>query len=395
VKVEQAGAADRAAAVAEAEKSMEAALQSLEQARALLESDRAALAGAAHSKAEQDKAVAQAREELSRAHRQLREASRDIARAHREMALADREVRIHRWVGMGGRPVIGVVLGEESPAGIELLGVSPGGPAERAGLKQGDIITAIGGVDLTGRTDGSARPTLSEAIRDATEGKELALTALRDDKTMELTVTPESREPLSWQSMVPSPSLPPGTIPPPDEPLPPGLVEGLEMAPIDEAAMEARVQEMTERAEELTYMLIGEDGDTIVFNPEIAVDGGPMSPLGRHALDEMDIRFDLPRTRGLELARLNPELGRYFKADRGVLVIQAVSGNAYGLEAGDVIKSVDKIEVTSPADLMRTLRDLEPGTQIELGIKRDKRDRTLSASVPTNLLGFSRTPPAY
>ena len=70
-----------------------------------------------------------------------------------------------------------------------------------------------------------------------------------------------------------------------------------------------------------------------------------------------------------------------------MLVIQARPDNAYGLESGDVIQRVDATEISAPADLLRALRDVEPGSDIELSIKRDRRDRKLLAKVPDNRLG--------
>ena len=87
---------------------------------------------------------------------------------------------------------------------------------------------------------------------------------------------------------------------------------------------------------------------------------------------------------------MNPELGKYFKADRGVLVIEAREDNAYGLESGDVIQAIADNEVNSPADLLRAFRDAKPGAEIELSIKRDRDDHTLNVTVPENRLSQVR-----
>ena len=63
--------------------------------------------------------------------------------------------------------------------------VSPGLPAEQAGLKKGDVILSIDGEEVTKWDD------LSQIIRNS-EGKELSLKLKRDTETLEIKVTPKS-----------------------------------------------------------------------------------------------------------------------------------------------------------------------------------------------------------
>lgn len=78
-------------------------------------------------------------------------------------------------VGLGGRI-------EPAPEGVRLLGVEPGGPADKAGLRAGDLITRIDGVavppatrdpvpDLRGKVGTSVRLT----VRTGTQERDLAI----------------------------------------------------------------------------------------------------------------------------------------------------------------------------------------------------------------------------
>lgn len=140
--------------------------------------------------------VARAREELSRAHRELREASREVAQAHRDLSRSGRDVEIN----LGDRAVIGVVLGKQTDQGVEIIGVSPDGPAERAGLQPGDVLVSIRGEELAG--DNEARQSIFQVMHDVSDGEELPVVVNRSGKSFEYTVTAEQREPRGWQSVI-------------------------------------------------------------------------------------------------------------------------------------------------------------------------------------------------
>ena len=287
--------------------------------------------------ARQREETERAREELSRAHRELREASREIARAHRALAENSADMAMMQHMNLGDRAVLGVVLGKESDAGVSIIGVSPDGPAERAGLQAGDVLVSIRGEDLAAESGSKGRETLFRVMDEVEDGETVAVVVDRNGESLKLEITAERREPSSWQTMIRIPEAPHAS---------------------------------------------GAPGE-----PEITVEGIGIPHIDHEAL-EANVWFGLPYAQGLELAEVNEGLGADFETDRGVLVLKARSDNAYRLEAGDVVLDIDGRPVNSPADMIRALREIEPGSEIEFAIKRDHRDETLSIVMPENRLGF-------
>lgn len=332
-------------------------------------------------------------EELSRAHRELREATREIARAHREVARSAAAPQLMRGINLGERAVIGVVLGDETPEGVKVVGVSPGGPAEQAGLQAGDVLVSIRGEELAttdpeGRHIG--RETVYRVIGEAGPGEALAMVVNRDGETWAFDVTPERREPASWQSLIRIPAAPPAPG------VPPVIVEHIErieIPDIDTDAFNEQVQELTEQLKTQKFRFVLPDGEAFeadgefVFPESFDVEIMEFSDLAEQAMREANIWFGLPRLQGLELAPINEGLAPYFKTERGVLVLNARADNAYRLETGDVLLDINARAVNSPADVMRALRELEPGSQVEIAIKRNRKDKTLTVTMPENRLG--------
>ena len=213
--------------------------------------------------------------------------------------------------------------------GAEVRGVAAAGPADEAGIREGDIITQLDGqsllepladAELEERVD-AERSVPSQRLlllaRGLEAGREVVVGYVRDGQTAEVSVEPQVR----WMG------------------------RRFEAARAREAIERARgrAREMMER---------------------IRIPGmGPGAP------------------HGIGLTTLNPELGRYFGAESGALVTAADEDNPLGLEAGDVILSIDGRTVDSAADARRILRSYEEGEEMTLTIMRERAEMQLSGAV--------------
>jgi S1-C subfamily serine protease len=90
----------------------------------------------------------------------------------------------------------------------------------------------------------------------------------------------------------------------------------------------------------------------------------------------------------VELVSLDKDLGEYFAATEGVLVIRAPRDSSLGLKSGDVIISIDGRKAANPAQAMRILRSYEAGETFEIQIMRQKRKMTITARAPARDRGF-------
>ncbi|HET6798697.1 MAG TPA: PDZ domain-containing protein [Gemmatimonadales bacterium] len=80
----------------------------------------------------------------------------------------------------------------------------------------------------------------------------------------------------------------------------------------------------------------------------------------------------------LELAPLNPDLGEYFGAKTGVLVVSVPKDSKLGLKGGDVILAVDGRKPASPSHLLRILRSYERGESFKIDILRKQKRETVA-----------------
>jgi len=90
------------------------------------------------------------------------------------------------WLGIQEQPVtpnIAVALGMKQPQGALVDAVQPGSPADKAGIKSGDVIAAVNGVVIDNPRE------LARKIGEIAPGTQATLSVLRSDELKDLTVT--------------------------------------------------------------------------------------------------------------------------------------------------------------------------------------------------------------
>jgi membrane-associated protease RseP (regulator of RpoE activity) len=224
-------------------------------------------------------------------------------------------------------------LGMKDVRGAEVQSVSPGSPAEAAGMQEGDVITDYQGT----RVEGVAQ--LTRLVHETPAGRTAALKVFRGGSTRELQVTMKGRDEedlpgnihvwsgdgdgdgnMHWMN-VPAPPAPPG---------------------VDLEGLEDRLQ------------MLGVSG-------------------GRPRL-------------GIGVDTIGKQLSDYFglKQSGGVLVTSVAKGSqgeSAGLKAGDVIVKVDDESVTDADDLHRAMRERRDKA-LSLTIVRERREQTIKVPEP-------------
>ena len=261
----------------------------------------------------------------------MREAEAALAEAAQQVAQLSisqlPRVEIIERIMRGGRgPVLGVTIGSDDSddpvEGVTILGVSPGGAAEEAGLRAGDIITAVNDESLTADNDREANAKLLDFMKGVEEGDELTVEYLRNGKSMSAEVAPRPMR---------------------------GGMFAFEF-----------------------------DGDDFTM-PAIPV--APRAPRFNNRFVWISGGSGLG---DMEMVQLTERLGSYFGTDDGLLIVRAPKNEDFKLQDGDVIQSIDGRKPTSVNHAMRILGSYQSGETLEIEIMRDKRKRTISIEVPDN-----------
>jgi membrane-associated protease RseP (regulator of RpoE activity) len=135
--------------------------------------------------------------QLQTAREQLDKSAREVADLSRQLYGGD-SGDVMRFVHarpQGSMLGINIGGGGALEVGVEVLGVSPGGPAEQAGLKAGDVVVSVDGQALRRSGERSASAQLVEFMRGVEPGRAVKVEYLRDGKRRSVTLTTAPAEP--------------------------------------------------------------------------------------------------------------------------------------------------------------------------------------------------------
>ena len=262
---------------------------------------------------EMEKRMSELAQEMQELRRQMGDGARERTRVY---GPEGRMPGARAFTVTTSRPKFGFTFQAVEDSGVVVRAVTPGTPAEKVGLKAGDVITVFNGIRLT-----------------ELDNADVALRRQAEDLDVGDTVTVEFRR---------------GT-------------------------------------EKNSAKMIAEDLGPNAFAYTFSGDSS--------------MRFKVPEMRGLlpkefefgmlpgrwmdmELVSLNKDLGEYFGATEGVLVVRPPRDSALSLRAGDVILSIDGRKPNTPPQALRILRSYERGESFQIQVLRQKRKVTLTARVP-------------
>lgn len=257
------------------------------------------------------------------------------------------------YLADGKRGMLGIAVDPDDD-GMHVDAVTPGGPAERAGLKAGDVITTINGKHLSWDDE-----SLLNGLSDLPPGKPVRMSVLRDGKTLQFHVTPERFQAADWQALARTAQA----------------AAQQSVAKVNSPEFREQIQRSVEEAMK----------QTAKARADIAAYRGKGFTLKG--------RWFAPWW-GLNLAPLNPELGHYFGTDAGALVLSADAQSYPGLESGDVITAVDGHAVARPEDVMRGLQASPAGSTAHLKVLRHGKQVALSLKVRARGYLLPPAPPA-
>jgi hypothetical protein len=135
--------------------------------------------------------------------------------------------------------------------------------------------------------------------------------------------------------------------------------------------------------------IVAEDLDARVWT---RIPGPERSLMPRMRIGPGDMWFGSPWG-GIELVKLNPDLGDYFGTREGVLVVSAPRESTLALKGGDVITTIGGRKPSSPEQAMRILGSYDPGDTVAINVLRKQKRVTVTWLVPEHEDHFFKLAP--
>jgi S1-C subfamily serine protease len=120
----------------------------------------------------------------------------------------------------------------------------------------------------------------------------------------------------------------------------------------------------------------------------------PPAPRARALMERVEAMphwfgaFTVGGAAGLDLAEMNAGLGEYFGTSEGVLVVDVPEDSPLGLQPGDVIESIGGREARDPDHVRRILRSYDRDEEISFEIVRKKKQMTVKGRLPRDTNGM-------
>ena len=249
---------------------------------------------------------------------------------------------------VAARPIIGVTVDftprDTDRHGAYVQAVTPGGPADKAGLRSGDIITKVGGKEIgtsERSRDGASQSLVSikliEAVGALEAGKAVRFDYRRDNNNRNVMITP-----MEERSVI--------------------IARRVEDLPVDRFST-----------------IVGRMVDGVPVAP------GAPRPGGRTGVATPGVSaftFTTGALARIEMAPMNDKLGAYFGVTSGVLVVNVPAEGNMNLQPGDVITAVDGRRIETPNEFLRVLRTYDAARSFTLQITRQKRQEVITTKLP-------------
>ena len=242
----------------------------------------------------------------------------------------DTVTRAFAFAGRGAH--IGITVEEladadakQAKGGVRVETVSPDGPADKAGIKPGDIITEFDGERV--------RSTMqfSRLVQETPPGRQIAVALSRGGQRVSVNVSPESRS----------------------------------------------------MSDDFGFRML--DVPRVPRAPRAVVPSTPRPPAPPEPFDLPGLfRFTNRSRLGVTVEGVDDQLAEYFGVKEGLLVKSVAAESAAqkaGIKAGDVITAINGSKVYDASDLNRALDRVESSGEFTAEIVRDKKPQSVKGKI--------------